>query len=102
MRATRRRSRTRGRRRRTTWHRSTPHRHQPSRALVTDKGYYSRAVLKDLDGGAWKTRIAEPKQPGFSRWHGDDRARAAVYANRPRLGSGIGQQAMRRRGGNGG
>src|SRR5215469_5011540 len=65
--------------------------------LVTDKGYYSRAVLKDLDGGAWKTRIAEPKQRGFSRWHGDDSARAAVYANRTRLGSAVGKQAMRRR-----
>jgi transposase len=65
--------------------------------LVTDKGYYSRAVLKDLDGGAWKTRIAEPKQQGFARWHGDDKARAAVYANRARLCSGIGKQAMRRR-----
>jgi hypothetical protein len=53
--------------------------------------------LKDLDGGVWKTRIAEPKQPGFSRWHGDDRARAAVYANRIRLGSGVGKQAMRLR-----
>src|SRR4051794_12029228 len=35
--------------------------------LIADKGYHSRAVLKDLNGGAWKTRIAEPKQPGFSR-----------------------------------
>jgi transposase len=67
------------------------------RELVADKGYHSRAVLKDLDGGAWKTRIAEPRQRGFSRWHGDDTARAAVYANRTRLGSGIGKQAMRRR-----
>jgi transposase len=65
--------------------------------LVADKGYHSRALLKDLNGGAWKTRIAEPKQPGFSRWHGDDKARAAVYANRTRLGSGLGKQAMRRR-----
>jgi hypothetical protein len=65
--------------------------------LVADKGYHSRAVLKDLDGGAWKTRIAEPRQRGFSRWHGDDTARVAVYANRTRLGSGIGKQAMRRR-----
>jgi hypothetical protein len=31
--------------------------------------------LKSLDGGVWKTRIAEPKQPGLSRWHGDDKAR---------------------------
>ena len=65
--------------------------------LVADKGYHSRAVLKILDNGVWKTRIAEPKQPGFSRWHGDDEARAAVYANRTRLGSGVGKEAMRRR-----
>jgi len=65
--------------------------------LITDKGYHSRALLKDLDGGAWKTRIAEPTQPGFSRWHGDNKARAAVYANRTRLGSGVGKKAMRRR-----
>ena len=35
---------------------------------VTDKGYHSRAVLKALDNGPWKTRIAEPKQKGFARW----------------------------------
>jgi transposase len=73
-----------------------PTKQEPSE-LVTDKGYHSRAILKDLDGGVWKTRIAEPKQPGFSRWHGDDKARAAVYANRTRLGSGVGKQAMRLR-----
>src|SRR5512143_1041751 len=50
--------------------------------LIADKGYHSRAVLKGLDGGAWKTRIAEPQRKGFSRWHGDEEARAAVYANR--------------------
>src|SRR6476646_7048560 len=65
--------------------------------LVTDKGYHSRALLKELDGGAWKTRIAEPTQPGFARWHGDDKARAAVYANRTRLGSEVGKKAIRRR-----
>jgi transposase len=69
---------------------------QPSE-LAADKGYHSRALLKSLDGGVWKTRIAEPKQPGFSRWHGDDKARVAVYANRTRLGSRAGRQAMRRR-----
>src|SRR6185369_10340558 len=71
--------------------------HQTGATSVTDKGYHSRAILQDLDGGVWKTRIAEPKQPGFSRWHGDDKARAAVYANRTRLGSGVGKQAMRLR-----
>lgn len=75
---------------------AAPTKEKPSE-LVADKGYHSRAVLKDLDGGAWKTRIAEPRQRGFSRWHSDDKARAAVYANRTRLGSGIGKQAMRRR-----
>src|SRR5690242_10752136 len=53
--------------------------------------------VEDFAGGAWNTRIAEPKQLGFSRWHGDDKARAAVYANRTRLGSAVGKQAMRRR-----
>jgi transposase len=31
--------------------------------LVADKEYHSRAVLKELDGGVWKTRIAEPQRP---------------------------------------
>jgi hypothetical protein len=31
---------------------------------VADKGYHSRAVLTDLDGGAWKTWIAEPQRQG--------------------------------------
>src|SRR5580765_5428704 len=75
---------------------AAPTKQKPSE-LVTDKGYHSRAVLKALDAGMWKTRIAEPKQSGFSRWHGDDKARAAVYANRTRLGSAVGKQAMRRR-----
>src|SRR5438045_4851213 len=75
---------------------AAPTQDEPSE-LVADKGYHSRAVLKDLNSGAWKTRIAEPKQRGFSRWHGDDKARAAVYADRTRLGSAVGKQAMRRR-----
>ncbi len=75
---------------------AAPTAEEPSE-LVADKGYHSRAVLKDLDGGAWKTRIAEPRPRGFSRWHGDDKARAAVYANRSRLCSGVGKRAMRRR-----
>jgi transposase len=75
---------------------AAPTKQQPGE-LVADKGYHSRAVLKALDTGVWKTRIAEPKQVGFSRWHGDDKARAAVYANRTRLGSAVGKQAMRQR-----
>src|ERR671933_2279656 len=64
---------------------------------VADKGYHSRAVLKTLDTGIWKTRIAEPQRKTFARWHGDDAARSAVDANRARLRSGIGKDAMQRR-----
>ena len=68
-------------------------------ALIADKGYHSRAVLKGLDDGPWKTRIAEPTPAnGFLRWQGDEEARAAVYGNRNRLRSDIGKQAMRKRG----
>jgi len=67
--------------------------------LVADKGYHSRDVLKGLDGGPWKTRISEPRpSKGYSRWHGDEEARAAVYGNRNRLKSGVGKEAMRKRG----
>src|SRR5215204_4612670 len=64
---------------------------------VADKGYHSRAVLTDLDGGPWKTRIAEPQRRGVARWHGDADARRAVYNNRARLRSEVGKQAMRQR-----
>ena len=64
---------------------------------VADKGYHSRAVLKGLDGGPWTSRIAEPRRAAFSRWHGDEEARRAVYNNRARLQSGIGKEAMRKR-----
>jgi transposase len=68
-------------------------------ALATDKGYHSRGQLKALDGGVWKTRIAEPEPAkGYLRWHGDEAAQRAVYANRARLKSGIGRETMRRRG----
>jgi hypothetical protein len=65
--------------------------------LVADKGYHSRAVLKDLDGGVWKTRIAEPQRPALLRWHGDTEARDSVYANRNRLRSAVGKAGMRKR-----
>jgi len=67
--------------------------------LVGDKGYHSRDGLKGLDGGVWRTRIAEPKPAiGYLRWRGDEEARRAVYANRTRLQSGVGRDSMRKRG----
>ncbi len=64
---------------------------------VTDKGYFSRAVLKALDDSPWKTRIAEPRQKGFSRWRGDQAARRAVTNNRVRLKSGVARDAFKLR-----
>ena len=66
-------------------------------ALIADKGYHSRDALKDLDDGAWKSRIAEKKVRDVSRWHGDDDARRAVYNNRARLRSGVAKEAFKLR-----
>jgi transposase len=65
--------------------------------LVADKGYHSREGLKDLEDGAWKSRIAEKKGPGVSRRRGDEEARRAVYNNRARLRSGVAKGAFKLR-----
>ncbi len=65
--------------------------------LIADKGYHSRDGLKALDGGPWKSRISEPHRDQFSRWHGDDAARRAVYNNRARLRSGVARQVFKLR-----
>ena len=64
---------------------------------MADKGYHSRDGLKELDDGAWKSRIAEKKVPGVNRWHGDEAARRAVYNNRARLRSGVAKEAFKLR-----
>ena len=66
--------------------------------LIADTGYHSRAGLKALEGGAWKTRISEKQQKGFARWQGDDAARRAVYNNRTRLKSRVARTAFKLRG----
>jgi transposase len=65
--------------------------------LVADKGYHSRDGLKGLEDGPWKSRIAEKKAAGVSRWRGDAEARRAVYNNRARLRSGVAREAFRLR-----
>jgi transposase len=65
--------------------------------LVADKGYHSREGLKDLEDGAWKSRIAEKRSTGVNRWRGDEEARRAVYNNRARLRSGVAEEAFRLR-----
>jgi transposase len=62
--------------------------------VVADKGYHARDVLKRLADGPWTTRIAEPTRRSVLRWHGDDAARRAVYANRARLLSGVARSAL--------
>jgi len=62
--------------------------------LVADKGYHARDVLKRLADGPWTTRISEPARRTVLRWHGDDDARRAVYANRARLLSGVARVAL--------
>jgi transposase len=65
--------------------------------LVADKGYHSRDGLKELEDGAWKSRIAEKRVSGVNRWRGDEAARRAVYNNRARLRSGVAKEAFRLR-----
>ena len=65
--------------------------------LVADKGYHSRDGLKELEDGAWKSRIAEKKVAGVNRWHGDEAAQRAVYNNRARLRSGVAKEAFKLR-----
>jgi hypothetical protein len=65
--------------------------------LVADKGYHSRGGLKDLEDGAWKSRISEPKSNGIHRWNGDDDAKRAYYNNRTRLLSEVARQAFKLR-----
>ena len=64
---------------------------------VTDKGYHSRAVLKAMEDGPWKSRISEPKRKGLLRWKGDHQAQRAVMNNRCRLRSGIAKKSFKRR-----
>ncbi|WP_210200386.1 transposase [Cohaesibacter celericrescens] len=64
---------------------------------VADKGYHSRAVLKAMEDGPWKSRICEPKRKGFYRWNGDKSAQRAVTNNRNRLKSGVAKQVFKLR-----
>jgi hypothetical protein len=88
----------RWRRPRPTWRRSMPARPWRTRpSWWRTRAYHSRDGLKDLEDGAWKSRIAEKKVADVSRWHGDEEARRAVYNNRARLRSGVAREAFKLR-----
>jgi hypothetical protein len=63
-------------------------------AALPDTLTSAETHLKALDGGGWKSRIAEKRRPDVCRWRGDHAARRAVYNNRARLLSGVAKAAL--------
>ena len=58
---------------------STHERIEPLTQSSPCEGYHSREQLKALEGGVWKTRIAEPEpSKGYLRCYGDEAARKVV------------------------
>ena len=65
--------------------------------VTTDRGYHSDDVLMGLEEVGLRSYISEPDR-GRRRWHGDEMARRAVYANRRRYRGRRGQRLQRMRG----
>ena len=65
--------------------------------LVTDKGYHSNAVLKDLKEVGVRTYIPEPDR-GQRNWAGKATKQAAVYGNRRRIRGVRGKRLLKQRG----
>jgi transposase len=65
--------------------------------LVTDKGYPSRATVRELTDVGVRTYISEPDRPPQG-WIDQHAERDAVYANRRRIQGERGQRLLRRRG----
>jgi transposase len=65
--------------------------------LVTDKGYHSREVVKDLTDAEIRTYLSEPER-GRQRWEGQETEQGAVYGNRRRVRGERGKRLQRQRG----
>lgn len=65
--------------------------------VVADKGYHSNDVLVGLSEMKVRTYIAEPDR-GRREWSGKEAEKAAVYANRRRIGGARGKRLLARRG----
>jgi transposase len=65
--------------------------------LVADKGYHSRAKVRELADAGFRTYISEPDRARH-RWTGQAAERDAVYQNRRRIRGARGQRLLRRRG----
>jgi transposase len=65
--------------------------------LVTDKGYHSREVVRQVAEAGIRSYISEPDR-GRQRWGGQSAEQAAVYANRRRIQGERGKRLQRQRG----
>jgi transposase len=65
--------------------------------VVADKGYHSRAKVRELTEAGFRTYISEPDRPR-QRWAHQRAERDAVYANRRRIQGERGKQLLRTRG----
>ena len=65
--------------------------------LVTDKGYHSNEVLKDLKEVGVRSYIPEPDR-GRRKWTGKQAEQAAVYGNRRRIRGVRGKRLLKQRG----
>jgi len=65
--------------------------------LVTDKGYHSREVVRQVTEAGIRSYISEPER-GRQRWQEQSAEQAAVYANRRRVRGERGKRLQRQRG----
>jgi transposase len=65
--------------------------------IVADKGYHSRAKLRELKDVGFRTYVSEPDRPPQG-WVDQHAERDAVYANRRRIHRERGQRLLRKRG----
>ena len=65
--------------------------------LVSDKGYHSREVVRELSDVGVRTYISEPDR-GRQRWAGQEAEQSAVYGNRRRVRGERGKALQRARG----
>jgi transposase len=67
------------------------------REVVTDKGYHSRAVVRELAEWGVRTYCSEPNR-GKQRWSEQEPEQKAVYSNRRRIRGERGLRLLRQRG----
>ena len=69
----------------------------PLRGQLTDRGYHSNEVLKDLKEVGVRSYVPEPDR-GKRNWDGKQVEQAAVYGNRRRIRGARGKRLLKQRG----